>query len=281
MIDLCVVSYNTKDKIKRLIEGLNDSIIRDGFTLNVQDNDSADGSVEYLTSVFLSDDPKIDSLVSTDNVGYSAACNYLASEGDGDIIGLLNSDVWMTSDDIYAIQDFFDVNEDVAIMGPKQRDENGHITHAGIFGSNDHPRHRGWKTPDPNDTFHRDIVEATTVSGSAYFVRRSVWEELTNDQEYQLVFKQAAETASEILQINPSYYLDSPGLFLPTPHYFEETFCSYFTRHRGYKVVYNGEISIGHSWHASSKIGGPMDRMFKVSQAIFREACDRLGIIHD
>lgn len=281
MIDLCVVSYNAKDKLKRLIDGLNDSVTREGFTLNVQDNNSEDGSLEYLTSIFLTKEPKIDSLISTDNIGYSAACNYLASEGEGDIIGLLNCDVWLDSYDIDEIQVFFDDNPEVAIMGPKQRDENGHITHAGIFGTNDRPRHRGWKTPDPNDQFHRDTIEATTISGSAYFVRRSVWDELTNDEEYQLVFKNAAINAANVLQIDPSYYLDAPGAFLPTPHYFEETFCSYYARHRGYKVFYNGKISIGHSWHASSEIGGPMDGMFKVSQAIFRKACDDLGILHD
>ena len=72
---------------------------------------------------------------------------------------------------------------------------------------------------------------------------------------------------------------------LPTPHYYEETWCSYLARHRGYNVVYDGSVSIGHSWHASSPKPGEgyshADAQFKVSQSIFRNACDQLGIERD
>ena len=75
------------------------------------------------------------------------------------------------------------------------------------------------------------------------------------------------------------------GAFLPTPHYYEETWCSYFARHLGYNVVYDCSISIGHSWHASSPKPGEgyshADAQFKVSQSIFRNACDQLGIERD
>ena len=90
---------------------------------------------------------------------------------------------------------------------------------------------------------------------------------MTGDREYQ------------------SMYPGVLGAFLPTPHYYEETWCSYFARHRGYNVVYDGSVSIGHSWHASSPKPGEgyseADSKFKVSQEIFRKACDQLGIERD
>lgn len=58
---------------------------------------------------------------------------------------------------------------------------------------------------------------------------------------------------------------------------YEETWCSYHARAHGFNVVYDGSISIGHSWHASSPVGGKQDRHFKESQRLFRRAC----LIHE
>lgn len=265
MIDLCVVSYNTKDKLKRLVDTLVSDYDEDNpvWKLYVSENGSEDGSGEYLLSVILEGHKYPETVIMNTNVGYAAACNGLAGMGDSDIVGLLNSDVWMTTDDIRRIEEAFRANPEISILGPKQRSETGHITHAGIFGSNTRPKHRGWHEYDPGDIKYRDQLEAVTVSGSAYFVRRNVWDALTNDPEYRKL------------------YPDATGAFLPTPHYYEETWCSYFARHRGYKVFYDGTISIGHSWHASSDVGGTMDRMFPVSQKMFRDACDAMNIPRD
>jgi hypothetical protein len=173
----------------------------------------------------------------------------------------------MTSSDVYKIQQIFDENPEIHILGPKQRDEQGYITHAGIIGTNTEPKHRAWREPDPQDTAYRDRIECVTVSGSAYFVRREVWDALTNNEKYREI------------------YPDAIGAFLPTPHYYEETWCSYFARHLGYNVVYDGSVSIGHSWHASTPKPGQgvshADSYFPISREIFRKACDHIGIERD
>jgi hypothetical protein len=173
----------------------------------------------------------------------------------------------MTSEDCIKIENIFNQNPEIHILGPKQRDENGFITHAGIIGTNISPKHRGWKEHDPNDVLYKDRVNCVTVSGSAYFVRREVWNAMTNNEQYR--------------QIHP----EATGAFLPTPHYYEETWCSYFARHLGYNVVYDGSVSIGHSWHASSPKPGEgiseVDKYFPISRDIFRRACDFIGIERD
>jgi GT2 family glycosyltransferase len=267
MIDLCVVNYNTKDLLKRFLDSLHSDVNEQNkiWNLYICDNGSSDGSwswVEQNTSSY-----HITAGWDNDNIGYSAACNGMASYSSGDIICLLNADVWLTTNDLVKVQNIFDSNPDIHILGPKQRDENGFITHAGIVGTNTAPAHRGWRQHDPNDILFKDRIECVTVSGSAYFIRRSVWEALRYDSEYIKMYPGAL------------------GAFLPTPHYYEETWCSYFARHRGYKVVYDGSVSIGHSWHASSPKPGKgyshADSQFKVSQSIFRKACDQLGIERD
>lgn len=261
MIDLCVVNYNTKDLLKRFLDSLHSDLSSKKWNLHIADNGSIDGSHEWIMENGLS--YMINSYTRNENIGYSAACNHLASMGSSDIICLLNADVWMSSSDVSLILDIFEKNEDIHILGPKQRDENGFITHAGIIGTNVNPRHRGWREHDPQDLLFKDRIECVTVSGSAYFIRRSVWNSLMNNSKY--------------LEIFPN----STGAFLPTPHYYEETWCSYFARHLGYNVVYDGSVSIGHSWHASSKVGGEADKNFSISREIFRKACDAFGIERD
>jgi GT2 family glycosyltransferase len=267
VIDLCVVNYNTRPLLQRLVDELHKGVdsSNKNWKLYIADNDSSDDTIQWIREN--DSNYSIDRIFLNKNIGYSAACNQLAAHGTGDIIALLNSDVWFTNEDINAVQKIFDDNTDIHILGPKQRDEYGLIRHAGIIGSNTQPKHRGWNQADQKDELYKDRVPCVTVSGSAYFIRRSVWDALTNDEEYRKMYPEAI------------------GAFLPTPHYYEETWCSYFARHRGYNVVYDGSVSIGHSWHASSPKPGEgyshADAQFKTSQSIFRKACDTIGIERD
>jgi glycosyltransferase involved in cell wall biosynthesis len=267
MIDLCVVNYNTKDLLIRLLDSLHEDVnpYNKVWSLYIADNGSKDGTVEWLKE----NDNRylVDTVFINQNIGYSAACNQLAGYSNSDIIALLNSDVWFSTEDMVNIDNIFKENPDIHILGPKQRDENSFITHAGIIGSNTQPRHRGWREYDPADVLYKDRVECVTVSGSAYFIRRDVWNALWNNESYRKI------------------YPDATGAFLPTPHYYEETWCSYFARHLGYNVVYDGSVSIGHSWHASSPKPGQgyseADSKFPISREIFRSACDQIGIERD
>lgn len=259
-IDFCIVNYKTPHLLNRLFESLYADYDNHAYSLFVADNGSNDTSFKIMYD-WKNKFQNIDCVVN-DNIGYAAACNNLAAMGSSDIVALCNADIWLTSADTVAIQKSFDEDSTVAILGPKQRDERGNITHAGIFGTNQQPAHRGWQRPDPNDEFYRDKVEAVTVSGSAYFVRRSVWNEMTNHPQYREIVPNAT------------------GAFLPTRHYYEETWASYFARYLGHRVVYDGRISIGHSWHAASPVGS-VEKYLSESQIFFRAACDHFGIERD
>lgn len=271
MIDLCVVNHNTRRLMQRFLDELHSDLdspngaLNKNWNLYITDNDSSDDFVEFIRTK--GHTYHIENLYLRKNIGYSAACNYMASKSKSDIIGLLNSDVWMKNSDVDKIQKIFDNNPNIHILGPKQRDEYGRVTHAGITGTGSKPVMRGWMVNDKDDTMFRDQVDCVSVSGSAYFVRREVWDAMTNNEEYR--------------KLHP----EAEGAFLPTPHYYEETWCSYFARHLGYNVVYDGSVSIGHSWHASSAKPGEgvshVDHYFPISREIFRKACDHFGIERD
>lgn len=262
-MDICVVTHNSLDDLKRFLEVLHSDWKPFVWQLYIADNGSTDGTVEWLNEN--SQEYDIQGIMFNENVGYSMACNHLATIGDSPIIALCNADIWLQTADAEAmLQSFAETGAD--ILGPKQRDEKGLIRHGGIFGTNERPKFRGWAEYDPSDVAYRDRVEAVTVSGSAYFIKRSVWNSLTDDAEYRKLVPEAV------------------GAFLPTPMFYEETWCSYFARHRGYKVMYDGSVSIGHTWHSTlgkAENRANRDKWVQESRAMFRTACDFHGIERD
>ena len=104
MIDLCVVNYNTKSLLERFLNTLHADFTTSGkvWNLNICDNGSTDGSFEWLEEN--KDTYYIANGWKKANIGYSAACNLMASSTYGDVIGLLNADVWLTSQDLIDIE---------------------------------------------------------------------------------------------------------------------------------------------------------------------------------
>jgi glycosyltransferase involved in cell wall biosynthesis len=265
-VDLLVCNYNTKDKLKRLLDTLHSDHEDDVWNLYVADNGSQDGSYEWLESV--REDYDIKAIFKNPNVGYGAAINGMAALSGSDLVCALNGDTWFSTKDIIrSVQTFADYPEQ-AIMGPKQMDEQARIRHGGIVGENTNLTQRGWGEYDPNNILYKYREEVPTISGSIYFSRRSVWEEMAKCSVY----------ANEILG-KENY---TQALLGNVHHFYEETWLSYHARHHGYKIFYDGTITMGHSWAAST--GGPqpiLREYFLESQKEFRRACQIHGIEHD
>jgi GT2 family glycosyltransferase len=196
------------------------------------------------------------------NVGYAQACNDAASVGNAEVIAFFNADTRITDGSVDLCYQGLMSNSEWGVLGPRQVDDHNRLTHAGIFGTNTEPHIRSWMQPD---TGHYSEIrsDAVTVMGSIYFIKRQVWEELWNCPTYQEAVPGA------------------PGAFLPTPHYYEETFCSYHARAHGWKCVYFGLAKMVHRWHKASPIGGFADTYFKTSQEEFRRVCDAHNIPRD
>lgn len=265
-VDLLVVNYNTKDKLKRLLDTLHEDYLSSNieWKLYVADNGSEDGSYQWLKEN--RDNYNIETVFKNPNVGYSAAVNAMANVSESDILAAVNADTWFSSVHVEAANRSFKDHPNQAIMGPKQLDEKGIIRHGGIFWNGDKsedPVHRGWNQADFNDVAFHKREQCWTVSGSLYYVRRSVWDEMTNHPVYRELHPRAL------------------GAALETFMYFEETFTSVFAQHLGYEVWYDGTIpTAGHSWHASNNPGDNVHH-FHNSKVVYVETCDKLGINHE
>lgn len=195
------------------------------------------------------------------NIGYARAVNDAAHRGVHDVLAIFNADVELTQGSLDKCYEALMTHARWGVVGPLQTDGEQRVTHGGIFGTLSAPRHRGWKQRvDPS---WRDVRIAVSVSGSAYFICRDVWTMLTDCPIY-------AEK-----------YPDATGAFLPTPHYYEETWCSYHAQAHGLEVVFFGEVEVTHHWHRASPVGGWAEDQMPASQALFRQMCDEHGIPHD
>lgn len=258
-IDLLVCNYNTQPLLERLLNSLHADYAPDVWKIYIADNDSSDGSQRWLMNNLHR--YHIEEVVYNENIGYAAAINHLSYISNSDFLCAVNADTWFTTEHVKQVQASFEVHPEAGIIGPKQMDESNRIRHGGIFWTGTSSlQHRGWGEYDPLDTGYKDTVAAATVSGSIYYVRRETWDEMWLDPNYQALFPEVQ------------------GAFLPTPMYFEETFCSMHAQSKGWTILYDGSIeTAGHTWHASNPVGSNIS-YFEISKDIYRKTCQLMSI---
>lgn len=255
-IDLIVVNYHTPDDLAAFFVSLDRFPPTVPATLTVVDVEARGGPATLGWAGGTARRMAI-----PDNIGYARACNLAAMDGAGDVVALFNADVEVTPNALDLCAAALMARDDWGVVGPCQIDHRNRIRHAGIFGTNSSPVHRGWNEIHRGQ--YNDVVEAVTVSGSAYFVKRRVWNELTACRLYR--------------DVAP----DANGAFLPTSHYYEETFASYHCRSHDYRVMYYGPVTMVHKWHSASPLGGWAEQQMPFSREYFRRACAHHDIVCD
>ena len=265
-IDLVVCNYRTPGDLREFLVSLCDAPPATPYGLTVvnvcpepEDRQVVEWAGEAFTIERYLEFPM--------NVGYAKSINLGALKGRREVIAAFNADVVLLPGALDSCHRALWSNPGWGVLGPRQVDQEGRFTHAGIFGTLEAPRHRGWH--EKNTGQYLDVQSAVTVSGAAYFIKREVWDELTSCPIYQDFCHERAEFP----------YAD--GAFLPTKHYYEETFCSYHAQAHGWEVVYYGPATVVHKWHRASRLGGEADTQMGKSRELFRAACDAHAIPHD
>lgn len=263
-LDVVVVNYRTPGDLQQFIESYDahsGNVNSNLYVVNVEprqaDLDIGDWAVRTALN-------PTQHIVHETNVGYARAVNNAAALGEAQVIAAFNADTRLTEGCLERCFQALMQNQDWGVLGPRQVDDSGRITHAGIFGTHKVPKHRAWHKKD--DEEYEDVREAITVSGSAYFIKRRVWDELTACPIYR--------------EVAP----DAEGAFLPTRLFYEETWCSYHAFAHKHKVMYYGPEKMIHRWHESitaNKKNAWANKAFTEAQALFRQACEAHGLEHD
>lgn len=254
-VDIVVVNYKTPGDLEMFLESLLIAPPATPFSLTIVNVSPGVDDVRVAEAALLLTEgvtTETRLLMDSENIGYARACNAAAAVTNHRYLAFFNADVLLTTDAIDGCVEALERYPKWGVLGPRQIDERGRMTHAGIFGTRAAPVMRAWMQEDGR---FDQTLRAVTVSGAAYFVRRTAWNELTWCEDY----RRSAPMAE--------------GAFLPTSHYFEETYCSYHAIEHGWEVVYYGPVVIVHKWHKASPVGGWAEQQFPRSQAIFRKAC--------
>lgn len=256
-VDVVVVNYRTPYDLEGFLAST--EVIRDDtkWTLTIIDVDPEDPAAAVAIA------PDRSLLIQTPtNIGYGRACNLAATKCQGDVLAFFNADIVLREGAIEHCVETLLSDSKAAVVGPRQVDTHNRLVSAGIVGGpKGHAHPRSWKQRDRGQ--HTDVEELVSVSGSAYLVRRRVWDEMAACPIYQ-----AADPGSE-------------GAFLQTQHYYEETWFSYHVRAHGYKVLYDGKVTITHLWHRASPEKGRIDgEVMKESRKVMNRVCAAHRIPH-
>jgi len=267
-VDVVVVNYQTPDDLDAFLESFERCHSEVQYCTLVIVNVEARPEDEEVAALWrrrLGIDVDVLTHAFPDNVGYARACNYGAGLGMREVAAFFNADTALEPGVLKRCHEVLTdpAHPERAIAGPKQVDSTGRITAAGVRGTDVHPRLDGWRRADSPQLFGSLDDAVLSVAGSAYFIRRDVWNELAECPQ----FREAAP--------------DATGAFLPTQHYYEETWCSYHARAHGYRCVYVGDARMRHEWHKASPVGGWVDKQSGQAREMFRAACDLHGIARD
>lgn len=267
-IDVVVVDYQTPGDLREFVDSFTDLQWEVPASIHIVlvDPTEADFAVtEELDNI----EVPVSVTIWPSNIGYARSCNAAATMvADVEIarqtIAFFNADTILKPGVLDACHWELHQHPQWAVIGPRQVDEQNRITHGGIFGTQEKPSFEGrWHKPDTGQYSElRD--DCVSVAGSAYFVKRMAWDELNDCSKYRTIAP------------------DAGGAFLPTQHYYEETWFSYHALAHGWKVAYHGGVQMVHKWHQASPVGSDTEKRFlPESKRTFRAACDAHGIAHD
>jgi GT2 family glycosyltransferase len=258
-VDLVVVNYKTPADLESFLHSLEEFPPARPYVLHVGNIESGEadhavtarwidpGRPWYFTDFFT-------------NIGYNTACNHLGAAHVGtepaEVVACFNADVRLTAGAIDVMCDELMAHEDWGIAGPRQINERGQITAGGIFGSDVHPQHRGWKAMQGYQDIRDDC---TVVCGSAIFIKRSVWDELASCEIHHKIFPEA------------------DGPWPPLHHFYGDTGLSYHARGHGYRLGFVGSTTITHKLHGA----GRKNIWTKADREDFRAFLDAHGLEHE
>lgn len=113
-IAFITVNYNTLDCVKHLADFFSALDAPFTFTFTVVDNNSTDGSQEFLESR-----PDVDYLQTGENLGYGRGINGGVAATDSKYVCVLNTDVILNRDALVKLWSFLEERPDAGICAPR------------------------------------------------------------------------------------------------------------------------------------------------------------------
>jgi N-acetylglucosaminyl-diphospho-decaprenol L-rhamnosyltransferase len=168
------VNYNTLACIRPLAAFFNSLDVPFTFSFTVVDNQSGDGSQEFLQS-----SPKINYIQTSGNIGYGRAINRGVAATDSKYVCVTNTDVILNRDALIALWRFTEERPDAGICAPRITYEDGR-EQGMLFRRSLFSQYANWYSKILAALAKQKLAKATEpvrvegVMGAFFLIRRSV-----------------------------------------------------------------------------------------------------------
>ena len=210
MIDLIIITYDAKDKLRLCLKSVEKQTRRTDYLLTIVNNNSTDGTFQFLERYRKRRSIQV---INTDkNLGFSGGANLALKKTRNKFIALLDDDVEVTEKWLAGLYRQIKNKPNVGMVGPKIISPCGEISSAdyrlGLF------RLIGCGEADKGQ---RDYIrECDALIGPCWLMRRKIIEKVG--------------------------YFDER--FFPSQH--EDIDYCLRVRLAGYKIIYNGKVDVVH-----------------------------------
>ena len=127
LVSIVIINWNGIRFIDRCIKSVLSSTYKN-IEIIVVDNASTDGSPEYVSKRY----PNIRLIKNARNVGYARACNIGIKYAKGDIIAILNNDVWVEPSWLEPLIKILS-NPRIGVTGPVIADPDNRVQNLGYL----------------------------------------------------------------------------------------------------------------------------------------------------
>ena len=124
-VSISIVSYNTKDLLKRCIDSIKKYTQDISYEIIVVDNGSTDGTRNMLRGL------KVKTILNNTNLFFSKANNQAFKKAQGRYFLILNSDTYFVDNPVKQLVDYLDTHADVGIAEGLELYEDGTIVETG------------------------------------------------------------------------------------------------------------------------------------------------------
>jgi N-acetylglucosaminyl-diphospho-decaprenol L-rhamnosyltransferase len=167
------VNYNTLACVRQLATFFNSLVAPFTFTLTIVDNQSGDGSQEFLQSL-----PDVHYIQTGRNIGYGRAINRGVTATDSKYVCVMNTDVVLNRDALIALWRFMEERPEAGICAPRITYEDGR-DQGMLFRRSLFSQYALWYAKVLAASAKRKLAKATApvriegVMGAFFLIRRS------------------------------------------------------------------------------------------------------------
>jgi len=230
---IIVVNYKTKNLTENCINSIF-TFFKNDFEVILVDNNSSDGSIEYLERNFKD---KIKIIKNNKNKGFGVANNIGVKIAKGECLFFLNSDTIIKNDFLFSVDSLFNKDKKIGIISPELILKNGNRQNY-AYGKFPKILNIIFNKIKNREKNKNNIIETDWVSGASLIIRKKIFNSVNG--------------------FDKNFFM-----------YFEDIDLCKRVKELGYKIIVNLNFKIIHLGGQSIKIFTKRKKYYYLSQNYF------------